>query len=216
MAFARALVTLNNDSLVPADRVTNTWHFRTPGAVSAVGTALETLLDTFYTSIGGTLSSNLSGSGTVQLYDLEDPEPRAPVFTGAITFSPGASGYPNEVAVCMSFQGPIVSGFPQSRRRGRLFLGPMVGTAGSVSGGDYRVSAGTRTTIATAADTLMSDTTTPGLIWSVFSPTTAGPSPWSAAALGDAFVTVTNGWINDAFDTVRSRGLATTARTVWN
>lgn len=216
MAFMRALVELNNDSLIPRDLATNTWHFRTPGSVAAAATDCTANLNAFYTAIGTYLSASLTGSGTVKYYDLEDAEPRAPVATGLISFTPGANQFPNEVALCMSFQGPLVSGSPQSRRRGRLFLGPLSTTGGTGATGDLRPGAACRNAVCTAADALMSDTSLPGLSWAVFSPSTAGPPPWSAGALDDAFVTVTNGWVNDAYDTIRSRGLSPTTRSVWN
>lgn len=215
MAFARVLATLNNDTLQPVDQVTNTWHFQTPGAVADAGTAILDNLDAFYTAISTYLSVNLTGTGDIKIYDLEDPEPRAPVFEGDMTFGAGTNGMPNEVSVCLSYQAPIVSGTNQARRRGRLFIGPLATTAQATGTGDMRVASGFRTALVTAAEALMDDTTLPGLVWSVFSPTTAGTPPWSAGTLGDSFFTVTNGWVNDAFDTMRSRGLAPTTRTVF-
>lgn len=215
MAFMRALVELNRDSLVPADKSVNIWHFVTPGTVAAAAPTVTTLLDTFYTDIETRMSQTLTGTGAIKYYDLEDAEPRAPVATGAIAFTPGVSAYPGEVAICLSFQGPVVSGFNQARRRGRLYIGPLASSTGAVDVADVRPGSATRTDICDAAEALMTDTTLPGLIWSVFSPSTAGPPPYSGAALVDAFVTVTNGWVNDAFDTMRSRGAAPTARTVF-
>jgi hypothetical protein len=217
MAFARVLVQMLNDTALPKDMAVNTWHFRTPGSVADASATINANLDTFYTALSTYYSPVLTGTCTTKYYDLEDNEPRAPVAESSFVMGTlGSSGLPNEVAVCMSYQAPIVSGTPQARRRGRLFLGPLSTNITSSSTGDQRPSSGARTAIAAAADALMSDTTLPGLIWSVFSPSTAGTPPWSAATLGDAFETITNGWINDAFDTMRSRGLAPTARTTWS
>jgi len=216
MAYARVLVELNNDSLIPKDLVTNTWHFVTPGSVAAAEPDITANLDAFYTAIQTYLSASLTGTATAKYYDLEDPEPRAPVATGAITFTPGSNQLPNEVAVCMSYQGPIVSGQNQARRRGRLFLGPLSQTGFTGATGEFRPGSAMRSAICTAADALMSDTSLPGLVWALFSPSTAGPPPWSGATLADAFVTITNGWVDDAADTVRSRGLSPTTRSVWS
>lgn len=215
MPFARCLVTLNNDTLQPVDQVTNTWHFQTPGAVADAGTAILDNIDAFYSAISTYLSINLTGTGEIDLYDLEDPEPRAPVFNGSFTAGVGTNALPNEVAVALSYQAPIVSGTNQARRRGRLFIGPLATNVMATGTGDQRVASGFRNALVAAAEALMDDTTLPGLVWSVFSPTTAGAPPWSAATLGDSFFTVTNGWVNDAFDTMRSRGAAPTTRTVF-
>lgn len=216
MGFMRCQAELANDSLLPADRAINVWHWRTPGDVGDVTTEVSVLLDTFYTAIDDFLSASLTGNIVLKFYDLEDPEPRAPVDQISIAMGAvAATAYPGEVACAMSFQGPIVSGFSQARRRGRIFLGPLASGAGSGTTPDVRPSTSFRSTVCTAADNLMSDSTTPGLIWSVFSPSTAGAQPWDATALGNAFVTITNGWVDDAFDTIRSRGVKATTRTTW-
>lgn len=215
MAFARVIVTLQNDTAQPVDAATNTWHFQTPGAVADAATAITDNLDAFYTAIQTYMSVNLTGTGACDFYDLEDVSPRAPVATTAISFAPGTDGFPNEVACCLSYQAPQVSGESQARRRGRLFIGPLATGTGSDQTGDIRPTSTFRNALVQAAEALMDDTTLPGLVWSVFSPATAGPAPWSAGTLGDSFFTVTNGWVNDAFDTQRSRGLAPTARTLF-
>lgn len=216
MGYARVQVGLRNDSLLPADIAMNTWHFVTPGDPGDVTTEVATLLEAFYDAIGTYLSNGLNGTADVKLFDLEDPSPRPPVGETTFTFSPSAGQtLPHEVALAMSFQGPVVAGTAQARRRGRLFLGPFDADAQTTAVGDSRPSGTMINAIVAAAETLMTDTTTPGLIWSVFSPTTAGPPPWSSSELANAFVTVTNGWIDNAWDTVRSRGTAATSRTVW-
>lgn len=215
MGYCRALVELNRDTLIPEDLVVNTWHFITPGSVADAAADLTVNIDAFYTSIGSLLASSLTGTGTIKYYDMEDPEPRSPVATGSVVFTTANNSLPGEVALVLSFQGPLVSGANQSRRRGRLFIGPLGTAVAEASTGDVRPTASARNTLVTAAEALMDDTSLPGLIWTVFSPTTAGPAPWSEGALEDAMTTVTNGWVNDAFDTMRSRGLRPSARTIF-
>jgi len=216
MGYMRALVELNNDTLQPVDRVTNTWHFRTPAGVAAAAPTVSTILDTFYTAFGGLFSGNLPGTGDITFYDLEDPTPRPPVATGAVSFTPAASSFfPNEVAIVLSFQGIAVAGLPQARRRGRIYVGPLAAGSGTDDAGDMWVTTTARNALAGAAEAVMTDTTLPGLIWSVFSTTTAGPGPWSAAQLDDAFITIVNGWCNNRFDTMRSRGTAPSSRVVF-
>jgi hypothetical protein len=50
----------------------------------------------------------------------------------------------------------------------------------------------------------------------VFSPTIAGSPPWSEGTLIDSSVDVVAGYVDNAFDTIRSRGSLTTARTLWS
>lgn len=215
MGYARVQVELLNDSLLPEDSSTNTWYFVTPGAVADSGDEIAALLDTFYETIDQYLSEELSGAMNGRVYDLEDAKPRPPVYEWANTLTLGGVGYPNEICVCASFQGPVVAGANQARRRGRHYLGPLVATAGTSSVGDIRVAGALRTAVTGAYDVLATDATTPGLIWSVFSPTTAGPEPWGPTDLAAAMTTVTNGWVDDAFDVQRRRGLAPATRTTW-
>jgi len=215
MGYARVQVSLNRDTNLPADAAVNVWHFRTPGTVAASDEDLRDLIEAFYVDVQGLLASGLVGTAGVKIYDLEDAPPRAPVFEGSLSFTPASTQLPGEVAMVMSFQGPVVSGTPQARRRGRLFLGPLSQDTFSGATGDLRPGSTARLTIATAAESLIADSAAPGLIWSAFSPTTAGPEPWSSGELDNAFVTVTDGWIDDAFDTIRSRGVAPSTRTLF-
>jgi len=217
MGFARVQVSLLNDSTLPGDVAMNTFHFRTPGTVEDSADEISALLETFYNAFDQDLSSGLTGVTNLAFFDLEQAAPRVPVATDTFTLTVGlGTQLPGEVALVLSFQGPRVSGFPQARRRGRLFIGPLDGDTITAGTGDARPSSAAITRITDAADALASSTVTPGLDWCVFSPTTAGPEPWSSGELNDAFVTITNGWMDNAFDTVRSRGLGATARTLWS
>lgn len=213
MAFCRVQVALVNDSLLPRDEAQNVWHFNTPNDVATDGPDIVTVLTNFYnTAHQNILFSNLlTGGLRFKLYDLADPEPRPPLYdvTGTLTGTLGAA-YPAEVAVCLSMQGPVIAGVPQARRRGRLYLGPISTAAGAAGTGDLRVAVSARQDIAEAAEDLMTQVVLPGLVWSVYSPTID-----ATGSLAASFTTVTNGFINDAFDTQRRRGLAPTTRTVF-
>lgn len=215
MAFARVQVELINDSVLTRDSAINTWHFQTPGSVAAAATDITDNLDAFYSAIQSLLSSTCTGTANLKFYDLEDATPRPPVATSSFIFSPGGTALPGEVACVLSFRATTVAGQVAARRRGRIFLGPLSQSSMSVSGGDVRISAGSRTTITAAAAALRDDTTLSGLIWSVFSPTTAGSPPWSSGALSGSFEAVVAGHVDDAYDTVRSRGLSALARTTF-
>lgn len=131
-------------------------------------------------------------------------------------------GMPGEACVAVSFHGdltnvpetqanplpppapPIIR--PASRRRGRIFVGP-ISTGGIVenSGTDFEVkpSSQLQSTLEQAADALRLAAFTGGFEWSVYSPT------------DDTAYEVVGGFVDNAFDTQRRRGNAATGRAIW-
>ena len=107
---------------------------------------------------------------------------------------------PSEVALCLSFQAPRIPGQIQNRRQGRVYIGPL--NTGVASAG--RPSSTARSTLAAAAGVLGVDiqTDTDGFwaVWSAMNGTTAE---------------VEEGWVDDAFDTQRRRGLQRTTKTTF-
>jgi hypothetical protein len=153
----------------------------------------------------------------VQFYDLAAVPPRVPIFDGELTFTPDASlCLPAEVAICMSYRGTLVSGSNAARRRGRIFLGPVTTDVLLQETGEIRVTSACTEGIADLANTLMNAGDTSTWTWAVFSPTTAGAPPWSAGELTAATLSVVAGHVDNAFDTIRSRGAAATDRSVWS
>lgn len=214
MAFLRVQVSIPTDASIPEDASVNVWHWRTAGAAATDAPDVHSILATFYAAIDANVyAASIGGPTVFKYYDLEDPAPRVPVLEDTETFSPDTQSYPSEVAICLSFRGALVSGQPVARRRGRVFLGPVSPTTAQAITGGVQVSASTRTTIATAAGGMIGSLPLPE--WSVFSPTTAGPEPWTATELGNAFVPVVGGWIDDAYDTQRRRGRAPGTRTTF-
>lgn len=213
MGFARVQIAFTNDSNLPRDEAQNVWHFNTPSDVASAGPDIETVLSDFYDEAhSNILFSNLiTGAIGIKVYDLEDAMPRPPVYEGSFSLT-GTMGapFPAEVAIAMTYQAPQQAGVNQQRRRGRIYLGPIATAASAGGTGDLRVSSSARTDIAQAASDLIAQTVLPGLVWSVYSPTIDATSTLSAA-----FATVTNGWIDDAFDIQRRRGLAPTTRTTY-
>lgn len=216
----RAQVNIPRNNAVPADDVINTWHFRTIGTVTPTeGAALVTeALTTFYQAVDVLLAGYVGNAdATIKVYNLADDEPRVPIVQDVVNISPGSGlAFPAEVAICLSYRGELLSGTNPARRRGRIFLGPIDADAGTTGDNDTAVAGTARTTIANAA-TAVADFLTEGEIaWVVFSPTNAGSPPWSEGTLIDASVDVVAGYIDNAFDTIRSRGSTTTARTLWS
>jgi hypothetical protein len=158
------------------------------------------------------LSEDLSGIGTFKVYNLDDPKPRQPVYTANTNQGGGTNGngrLPNEVALCLSLKADIPSGVDPSSRKGRIYIGPLRANPGGspayVSGCDPATGRPPATLMATmisAAESLSDEIA--GLAswdWGVYSPTL------------DTFSEIKGGWVDNAMDTQRRRGIGTTART---
>jgi hypothetical protein len=112
----------------------------------------------------------------------------------------------------LSFQGAQESGANMRRRRGRLYLPPMDTSSLSLVGGRVTVAAPTVTTIVNAADAMLNMSSTLGLQWAVFSPTTLAETGSYDAAFED----VTNGWVDNEWDIQRRRGTVAQSRTLFS
>ena len=217
MKVVRAQVTLERDSALPADVITNTWHWYSGTSTTATSTeavALGSALSTFYNAISTRLSQVFTGVGVVDFFDLDDPEPRVPFATyNMTTFTPNTTGLPSEVALCLSMEAVPVSGVNQARRRGRVFIGPLAvaTSASSGPGGDIRPTGACITNLLSAA-AAMTPITVGADTWhlAVFSPQTFQEIGGDA---GDSTNPVYRVWVDDAFDTQRRRGAPVTART---
>lgn len=209
----RAQVTIPLESGVPEDATVNTWHFDDDDDVvnepEDTGNAILSLLNIFYDTIGPTVFPNSIGDdAVVKMYDLAAAEPRQPVFEGTFSLQNNAgSPMVAEAALCLSFAAAQESGVPAGRRRGRIFLGPIVTTAGEVVNGQVRPKLTTQQVVASAANELQAGLVHPGtgplrLRWSIFSPTTLAQT----GSIGASFNDVISGWVDDAFDTQRRRG----------
>lgn len=207
-SFLRAQAAILMDNALGEDVIVNTWHFNGDTiAVTDAELALD-YLETFYTAIDGVIyPTTIQNACTIKVYDLTDEEPRVPVDERTFEIIPTANNaLPHEVAVCLSYRGELVSGEIAARRRGRIYLGPITSTAVTVANGASQVSAAVRDAIAVAAGALRDS---PSTKWSVFSPTTlAAPGGDLATAFND----VVTGYVDNAFDTMQSRGQAATLR----
>lgn len=127
-----------------------------------------------------------------KIYKMSDPEPRVPLKEYELQFAASAAaGAPREVALCLSFY----AGVNQPRRRGRLYIGPF--RAADMA---LRPAQAVRDRIGTLAAAL-SGIGGANVQWVQHSPTTG------------EFHNVTNWWVDDEWDTMRSRGLKATVRT---
>lgn len=198
----RAQVVLQGVSDLPEDRYVTTWAFR-GGTADQVAGALREFWGTPTTTggpitllwIGGAVSP--TRINTINVYALADPPPREPqAFTLAAKGGTAPTALPSEVAVCLSFY----SERNLPRRRGRVYIGPLGTTALRPGAGAARPAQDLRDHLVLAAQRLGNRG---DVEWGVVS---------KAAA---AFYPITNGWVDDAFDTQRRRGEAPTSRIIY-
>ena len=203
----RAHTILNGVSGLAEDRYVTTWAFGMfpPGPVTETGLDdAAAALEDFWTSsvgVGDTIKSWLGsqvGSIDIVLYDLGQTPPREPHPYGPISFTPtSAASFPSEVSIALSFYAD--RNLP--RQRGRVHIGPLKVTVADQPDGIVRPKELLRTDLAEAASNLASITSS--VRWGVLS------------QADGVILQVTDGWIDDSFDTIRSRGEDSTTRTLW-
>lgn len=215
MAFYRVVADFPSVTGLPEDVCVNTWHFSITNPSQVDFDEIADALRDFYTggaagnSVQNLLSDLIVGNQCeLTMYALADPVPRVPVASYSNTLAiPAATSLPREVALCLSYQALAISGIPQARRRGRIFLGPLNATAGEEANGDFRPTAQARGIVADAATRLQSASDLAGnWSWVVFS---------DVLGITQSPQFVEDGWVDDSFDTQRRRGRATTTRTIW-
>jgi hypothetical protein len=214
MAVLRAQVVFPGLSNKPEDVVVNTFHFDSASVDDAAVDVIRDQLVEFYnvattgqTPGGPNIASYLSqwlsratNACKIKVYNLADPLPRI-VRERSWTLAAAAGSaieLPAEVALCASFY----AGLNRPRYRGRVYLGPFTTVSGSdvVTGGPER---------ATPTVALI-DSVAGSLKRLILNPLTQNLAVYSQ--LDGVARVVTNGWVDDAWDTVRSRGQAATRR----
>lgn len=206
--YARAMpnmelqITIFPTSNIVADASTNTWSVVT--GAGDFGTLFKDSVLVFYQAIAAMYPVIIRQNNHVwKLYDRSDPEPRAPKSMGTFNFSaaPSIGPAPPEVAMCLSFQAPQQSGVPQARQRGRVYIGPL---RASLIDGAGRPTTASITLLRNAGEALRvasaAAATWDWVVWSTVQGTAAG---------------ITNGWVDDEFDTQRRRGRVPTVRNVF-
>lgn len=202
-----AQIVLQGSSDLPEDRFITTYHFgtTTPPTTAmkdAVADALTSFVLDLATGATATMHSLLgpqvSNSAEIRLYELQATPPRVPAIYDLDISAPTGTGLPAEVALCGSYY----AGTNSPRRRGRIYWGPLKSTAGDMIEGEFRPTVAARSSLRYAMAALRTSllSTNP---WCVYS------------RADDALRTITNGWVDNAFDTQRRRGLAPSARSVF-
>lgn len=197
---------------LPSDVITNNWCFVSDGVVSdeTAATYLTDRLQSFYQAAYGTTrmaAYMVPASAEVDWYNLGDPTPRVPFATLPIVpaTATGVSVVPTEASIVLSFHGLFVSGSPNARRRGRVYLGGLA-TAALAAGTNAAypaVGPATITAIIGGAEDYLLDTDDAGLLWAVYSPTDNLAYP------------IVGGWVDNGVDTQRRRSVLATARTIY-
>jgi len=194
---------------LPEDRFVTTYVFGSQDGGVPTDTDLDGIaarLQSFWTDdvVGGsgTLSALLGGqvnnASQIRLYRLNDDPPREPTVYDFTLTGTAATGMPAEVALCISyFATRNIAG-----RRGRIYIGPLSSSVGSFIGADWRPTTATRDTLAGKATDLLAAADLAG--W-----------PWALLSSDGVARPITDGWVDDAFDTQRRRGLDPTDRTLW-
>jgi len=211
-----AQVIIPPKSVVTDDQVVNTFAF--VGNETAVSMALLAfdMLEQLYanTPTGGSksIADWMSPAmdlvnARVKFFDLSDPSPRVPIYDEPFTISTPATGttasLPSEVALVSTFYALPESGVPVQRRRGRSFIGPLSALAnGTTANTPSRPAQALIEDVALAFETLM-EVSNPDCSWGVYSRADGVVRP------------VVGGWVDNAWDTQRRRGVSATARETW-
>lgn len=198
------MVILAAASGIAEDASVNTLHFScvTPATdAAAIAASLETIWDSNRGLFPATVAQN---GHRIKIYNLADAEPRAPLVdtTFNLDSAPSGAPLPTEVALCLSFQAGRISGQSQARRRGRIYWGPIKASYNDSNG---RPDATAVATVLNVGDELLAaSTAATDWSWGVFS------------RVDDDLVSVQNGWVDNAWDIQRRRGLAPTTRSTFS
>jgi hypothetical protein len=184
------LATYVGDTL-PKSACVITPHFR----VTGVDEDIQQLTDDLVAGWKGWLHSTYTNTQIIcKAYDAEKSPPNYPIATSNSNLGAAAPvGVPLEVAIALSF----FSEHNRPRRRGRLYIPATFATLG-ISGG--QVSLADRNKVA-ALVPIFTGLGGLNVDWIVWSRRDANEFP------------VTNWFVDDAWDTVRSRGRPATTRT---
>lgn len=161
-------------------------------------------LDAFYSELATeeVIGDWLTGNFTVALYipNLATGVLGAPVAFGSSIFTNGTGNtLPAEVAMCMSFAAAAEIGSVSARRRGRIYIGAIaVATLGATQ--PPRPIESKITALADAGEDLLTALGAAGVPLHV----------WSR--VNGEVAEVERLWVDDEYDTVRSRGLEPTMR----
>jgi len=193
---------LHTTNAITADFVQNQFAVETDALAiddAGVVAAVKTFYDTLIALYPATIAQN---GYDVKIYVMPGIEPNYPVFEGTFNLASAPSGAagPSEIALCTSFQAVKTPGLPQSRRRGRMYIGPF--DAAQID--EERPNSTIISALADATAALVDDINTlTDHAFSVYSSVTQTSAP------------VLDGWVDNAWDVQRRRGVVPSTRTTW-
>ena len=187
MPLYRMQVAAAADTAFPRDRLVNTLHFDDAGVTSDPESLCQDLLDVFQ---AGWYSPSGAREIRVSAYEVGDPGPPVATVVENEGTAP-VSATVREVALCLSYY----AGENRPRRRGRIYL-PVL-AQGAENGARPREGL---LTAALALGDAFAGLGGADVDWVLYSPTES------------AHFDVTNTWVDDEWDTIRSRGLRPTTR----
>lgn len=183
MGIYRAQITMPMDSALPRDECQINPHYN--------GTDPQLLANALKANL--IANANVATAPfTIKVYDALKPPPSYPLATASQTGTPPGSPCPREVAICLSYYAQ----FNRPHLRGRVYLMPRWIGGGTIS---IRPS-DSHLTAALGWKATLGAGLPPSTFWTVFSPKLGSDAQ------------VTNVWVDDEWDTLRSRGLRSTKR----
>lgn len=195
-------------NVAPTNVAVNVWSFEAPDDTTPVLLQIQSFLSVFYSGLTDWYSPCLSMDvANIKMYRRSDLEPRAPIFDNSGSFgitNQTNEPLPEEVAAVMSFRGVRISGQPQARHRGRLFLGPLGSQVCELgSNGRSVISRDFIDTVVSSYLDAAEELSSAGLQQTIWSKTN-----------GEAYPAV-EWWMDDSFDTQRRRGPASSFKQPW-
>jgi len=211
MAHIRVMHVMQMFSGLPEDRIVNVFHFRGDGDYDTEAPLARARVAAFFNTASGTnsvsyyISALVLRTSTVTSYDLDEPKPRVPTSAPVTLTAAGSlNGFPEEVACCLSYHSSVPPAIT-ARRRGRVYIGPLNGTAVHFASTEAPARPETSfiADLAASAGALVAA----GAVDPKWCVRSSLPT--------ENFQTINGGWIDNALDTQRRRGPDATSRTTW-
>lgn len=184
MPIYRATIAFPMDSALPRDEICINPHYSGTDAQLLANSLKANLIACSYVA---------TAPFKIKVYDATKAPPSYPLATAEQVATPRNSSTPREVALCLSYYAQ----FNRPTFRGRVYLHPILFGGGAI---DVRPS-GTQRTNALSWKGVLGTGLPPSTYWGVYSRKTGGMSQ------------ITNVWVDDEWDTMRSRGMRSTTRT---
>jgi len=184
VAIYRAQIGFPLDTALPRDVITINPHYNCDAA--------QPLADALKTNLIANPNVGAAFPFHIKIYDAQKPPPSFPLAEASNGTGTPTTSVPRELALCLSYYGT----WNRPRYRGRVYIplalcGPATTTLRPTA---------TQITKALSFGPTLGKNLPSGAIWSVYSPT-------DNAARG-----ISNYWVDDEWDIVRSRGMRGTTR----